>query len=263
MILRYGRLYLNFLRFSFSRAMEFRVDFFFRIFMDILFYVINIAFYLIVYAHTSELGGWTQDEAMVFVGCYLFLDALSMTVLANNLFYLPVLINRGDLDYYLTRPVSPLFFLSLRDFAANSFVNLLVAVGLLAYFIAQYEGPATAGRILLLVMFLLVGAGLRYMVRMLTIIPVFWWQSGRGLEMIFYNMTRFVERPDRIFTGWVRRLLISVLPFALMASFPARMFLEKFDWLIAAHMLAVTVCFGFVLAGFWRAGLRAYSSASS
>ena len=262
-MLRYARLYLKFLRFSFSRAMEFRVDFFFRIFMDVLFYVINIAFYLIIYSLTSELGGWTQNETMVFVGCYLFLDALSMTVLANNLFYLPVLINRGDLDYYLTRPVSPLFFLSLRDFAANSFVNLLIAVGLLVYFIVHYEGPVTVGRVVLLALFLMVGAVLRYTVRMLTIIPVFWWQSGRGLEMIYYNMTRFVERPDRIFTGWVRRLLTSVIPFALMASFPARMFLEKFSWLIALHMLAVTICFGFVLAWFWKAGLRAYSSASS
>ena len=33
-MIRYLRLYGYFLRFSFSRAMEFRFDFFFRIFMD-------------------------------------------------------------------------------------------------------------------------------------------------------------------------------------------------------------------------------------
>ena len=32
---------------------------------------------------------------------------------------MPLAINRGELDYHLIRPVSPLFMLSLRDFAAN------------------------------------------------------------------------------------------------------------------------------------------------
>ncbi len=262
-MLRYARLYLYFLRFSFSRAMEFRMDFFFRIFMDVLYYVINIAFYRIIYLHTSSLGGWREDQTMVFVGCYLFLDALSMTVLSNNIFMLPQFINRGDLDYYLTRPVSPLFFLSLRDFAANSFVNLLVATGLLGYFIAQYQGEVTVARVSLLVVFLLLGAVLRYVIRMIVIIPVFWWRSARGLEAVFYNLTRFIERPDGIYTGWVRRVLTSVLPFALIASFPARLLLEAFDWRIMLHMIVVTICFSFVLMRFWGAGLRAYSSASS
>lgn len=239
------------------------MDFFFRIFMDVLFYAINVAFYRVIYSHTPSLGGWTEAQAMVFVGCYLFLDALSMTVLSNNLFFLPTYINRGDLDYYLTRPVSPLFFLSLRDFAANSFVNLLLAAGLLGYFICQYDGDVAAWRVALLMVLLLVGALLRYIIRMFTIIPVFWWQSARGLEMVFYNLTRFIERPDRIFTGWVRRLLTSVIPFALIASFPARLFLDAFDWRILAHLLVVTICFGFGLSLFWKAGLRAYSSASS
>ena len=66
---RYARLYLCFLRFSFSRAMEFRVDFFFRIFMDAFFYFINIAFFKVVFLHTSLLGGWGEEQMMVFVGC--------------------------------------------------------------------------------------------------------------------------------------------------------------------------------------------------
>ena len=45
------------------------------------------------------------------------------------MWWLPMLINRGDLDYYLVRPVSTLFFVSFRDFAANSFVNLVIATG--------------------------------------------------------------------------------------------------------------------------------------
>jgi ABC-2 type transport system permease protein len=260
---RYFKLYLNFLRFSFSRAMEFRIDFFFRIVMDVFYYGVNIAFFKIIFLHTSLLGGWNEAQMMVFVGCFLVLDALNMTMLANNLYNLPLFINRGDLDYYLIRPVSSLFFLSLRDFAANSFVNLIMAVGILGWAIVGYPGPVSLQGLAFLGLMLLMGFMLQFAVRILTIVPVFWWHSGHGLEIVYWHMVRFVERPDRIFTGVVRVLLLTVLPFGLMASFPARMFLEPFNWMVLLHLLVVTVGFWLVALLLWRRGLRAYSSASS
>jgi ABC-2 type transport system permease protein len=128
---RYLRLYLYFLRFSFSKAFEFRVDFWFRVVMDAFYYAVNIGFYRVLYVHTDLLAGWDERQVMVFVGSYLVVDGLNMTVFANNLWWLPINVNKGNLDYYLVRPVSPFFFLTLREFAANSFVNLLLALGVL------------------------------------------------------------------------------------------------------------------------------------
>ena len=46
---RYLRLYAYFLRFSFSRAMEFRFDFFFRIVMDLVWYVMHLVFFRVLF----------------------------------------------------------------------------------------------------------------------------------------------------------------------------------------------------------------------
>ena len=75
----------------------------------------------VLYTRTGLVGGWTLDQTYMFACGYLFVDAIHMTLFANNMWMLPVFINKGDLDYYLVRPVSSLFFLSLREFAANSF----------------------------------------------------------------------------------------------------------------------------------------------
>ena len=178
--MRYLTLYLHFLRFSFSRAMEFRVDFFFRVVMDVVYYIVHLAFFTIIYQHTTLLGGWTLDQTYVFVCGYLFIDALHMTVFSNNLWWLPIFINRGDLDYYLVRPISSLYFLSLRDFAANSFLNLLIAAGLLTWSLVRYPGPLGPGRLLLYFAFLLVGFVIHYQLRMAFIIPVFWTTPTTG-----------------------------------------------------------------------------------
>ena len=65
--MRYLTLYAHFLRFSFSRAMEFRLNFFFRVVMDVVYYVVNLAFFTVIYQHTTLLGGWTLDQVYVFV----------------------------------------------------------------------------------------------------------------------------------------------------------------------------------------------------
>ncbi len=260
---RYLRLYLYFLRFSFSKALQFRADFFFRIGMDVVFYVVNILFYDVIYTHTDLIGGWSREQMTVFVGGFLLIDALNMTVFADNLSNISFLVNRGDLDYYLVRPVSSLFFLSLREFAASSFVNLLTAAGILAAAIVSYHGPKPPGKVVLFILLIVNGTYLRYLVRMLTVIPVFWIHSNRGLELTFYHFVRFLERPDTIFTGAIRIILVTVLPFSLMASFPARILLEEFSWKLVLHIMTVTLLMSMAVALFWKKGLDAYSSASS
>jgi ABC-2 type transport system permease protein len=260
---RYLRLYLHFLRFSFSKAMEFRLDFTFRFFMDIIYYLVNIYFFKIIYLHTPMLVGWREDQIMVFVGAYLLVDAINMTVFSSNLWMLSAYINKGDLDYYLLRPVSPLFFLSLREFSANSFMNLIIALLFFIYSLTQLQGSIAPLELLLFVLLLINGTLLYYCIQMITIIPVFWTHSARGFVDLFYSMTMAMERPDKIFTRWLRPLFTIILPFSLIASFPARLFLDGFDWQTFLHLSAVTVVVWIVMLSFWKAGLRNYSSASS
>lgn len=261
--MRYFRLYIDFLRFSFSRALEFRLDFFFRVIMDVLFYAVNILFFKIIYLHTDTLAQWTEPQVMIFVGGFMVVDALQMTIISNNMWMLPQLVNRGDLDYYLVRPVSPLFFLSLRDFAANSFLNLVIAVGFFVWAVLNYPGPLSLGNMLLYLVFLLNGCFLYYLFRLLSVLPVFWTQSGQGLDVLFWNFTKFMERPDRIFAGFVRAVLMTVLPFALMVSVPTHFLFEGFDLGVVLNIVGVTVVFTLIVAWIWNRALRSYSSASS
>lgn len=260
--MRYLRLYLYFLRFSFSRAAEFRLDFYFRVVMDCIYYAVNIAFFGIIYGQTELVGGWTAEQAYVFVCGFLFVDAVNMTFFANNMWLLPMLINKGDLDYYLVRPVSSLFFVSLRDFAANSFLNLAIAGGLVAWSLWNLGG-LTAGGTLLYVIFLLNGVYVVYLLRLIFITPVFWLHSSRGLDELNWTLERFSERPHQIYSGWLRRFLVTLLPYAFLSSIPSHVLFGGLTPELLLHTLAVTGGLTAFALWFWRRGLRAYSSASS
>lgn len=260
---RYFRLYLYFLQFSFSKAMEFRLDFSFRIIMDIFYYGVNILLFKVLYLHTDLIVGWTQEQMMIFVASYLLVDAINMTIFSTNMWWIPYYINRGELDYYLIRPVSPLFFLSLREFSANSFVNLLMALGFFVYALSSYSGSFSFLELLGLIVLLLNGTLIYYCIQMCMILPVFWTQSARGFADLFYSMGIAMERPDRIYRGWLRSVFTIILPFALIASFPVRVFLEGFDNMTMLHLIIVTVGLWIVMLTIWRKGLKNYSSASS
>lgn len=263
MSVRYVRLYAACVRFSFQRALEFRLDFFFRVFMDALWYVVNLAFFEVLHRHTPLLGGWDLAQLRVFAAALFVADALHMTLFSNNAWWFPTFVNRGDLDYHLLRPVSSLFFLSVRDFAVNSFLNLLMAVGLLTWALLTCTHALEAARVLLFLGALLLGVFVHYCVLFLFLVPVFWMPGSSGLRDFFYVTDRFTARPDGLFTGWMRRLLVSLLPLALVASFPTRILFEDDPWSLLAHMLIVAVLAFLALVALWRRGLRAYSSASS
>lgn len=261
--MRYLKLFFRFVEFSVGRSLEFRMDFFFRVFMDLVYYLMNIAFFQILFLHTGILGGWDVHQTMIFIAGFCVIDAMYMTLFSNNLWWFPRFVNQGDLDYHLVRPVSSLFMLSVRDFATNSFINFLMTLGVLAWAVLTYPGDFGFGKVLLFLCFLILGLIVQYLLRMTFIIPVFWTHSSRGLDSFYYQMSHVVERPDRIFRGWVRLFLSWVLPFAVIASIPAHLVLEAFNWKVFLHLLAVIVIYAGVVGMFWRAGLRAYSSASS
>ncbi len=231
--------------------------------MDLAYYGVSIAFFKILFLNTPALGGWTEPQVMIFVGAHLVLDAIQMTVISSNLWELPAAINKGEVDYYLVKPVSTLFFLSFREFAVNSVVNLGIAAGFLSWALYQYPEPFSALRLISFIFFLLIGFFIYYGVRLLVALPVFWLQSPYGLERIFYSMMPLMERPDAIFRGPLRLIILTILPFGLMVSFPARIFFEGVTVLRAVHMLGTTVLLWVVVLAVWRAGLKNYASASS
>lgn len=261
--MRYLRLYLHFLRFSASRALEFRLDFFFRIVMDVVYYAVNLAFFTVLFGHTAELGAWSLDQVYVFVCGFLWVDAVFMTVFANNMWWLPIFINRGDLDYHLVRPVSSLFILSLRDFAANSFVNVILATSLLAWSLLRYPEALHPAFLLLFLAMLLLGVLFHWAVRILFILPVFWIHSGRGLDEVAWQLGKLGERPHQIYQPWLRAILLTVLPLALCHSVPAHVLFGGPRIGPAAGVVAVAVGFAVGLRLLWNRALRSYSSASS
>jgi ABC-2 type transport system permease protein len=117
--------------------------------------------------------------------------------------------------------------------------------------------------LILFLSLLIVGAVLHYTLQMTFVIPVFWMHSSMGLREVLFSMEQYITRPLGIFRGWMARILVSVLPFALIVSFPTRALFQGFQTSLLLHMLGVTSVAFLMMVLLWRRGLRSYTSASS
>jgi ABC-2 type transport system permease protein len=92
---------------------------------------------------------------------------------------------------------------------------------------------------------------------------VFWLHVPHGLQEVFYSVANSAQRPHKIYTGYVRRLLVTALPFAVVISFPVQALFEGPSVGLVLHTAAVVVGMFLFLLWLWRRALRSYVSASS
>jgi ABC-2 type transport system permease protein len=235
--------------------------------MDTCFYAANFGIFKVIFLHSDELGGWNEAQVMVFMSVYFVVDAINMIFISSGMWNFPKIVNKGELDYYLLRPVSTLFFLTFREINLASVINLFMALGILVWAVLRLTNDPGLNHheasFWMLLLGILFGSFFLWAFQVLVTLPVFWTHSVEGLRGLFYNALILSERPDGIFTGWTRKTLSTVLPYSLIASFPARLFLDQ-NWQGSfIHLLVMVLLFSLVLRFGWQKGLRAYSSASS
>lgn len=262
-IKRHIRTYLALVRFSLSRTMEFRFDLFFRFIMDCIFYSLSIAFFHIIFMHTQLLAGWGYHEVLLFLAGGLLLDGIFMTAIARNIWELPRLVNKGELDFQIIRPVSTLFFVMTRHFDFSSFLNVLLGFAILVYAIGLFPEPLTISQLLGYGFLLLNGLVLMVILRMFTVLPVFWTHSELGFHMLYSSLEQVTERPEVIFRGVSHVIFTTVFPFIIMTSFPARWFFGDLSWLEFSYALSLSLIFFFLMLYVWSRGMKVYTSASS
>src|ERR1700757_1886723 len=97
---RYVRVYLALARYGLARELAFRGNFVIKLFVEVLWLAIVLAFYETIFTKTSSVASWTRTEYMFFVGCYFALLALIEGLFLSNCSEFAELVRTDDLDFY-------------------------------------------------------------------------------------------------------------------------------------------------------------------
>ena len=115
---RYFRLLGVFAKYSLMSALEYRINFITGMTVEVGWMFIKLLYVAIIYKAGTNIGILTPDHILLFVGTYMLMTGFYMLYF-GNFASLPGMVQQGELDLYIVKPVSLQFLVTLRrlDFA--------------------------------------------------------------------------------------------------------------------------------------------------
>ena len=95
------------IKLRFQHLMMFRLGFWGPFFVDGSLFVIQLIVFQAIYANVDTIGPWGKGEMVIFIGTFSLVNAVNMVVYFFGVNGISGKIRNGDIDLYLTKPVSP------------------------------------------------------------------------------------------------------------------------------------------------------------
>jgi len=265
---RYLRLLAHLGRYTLSRELAFRGNFLVKVSVEVLWLFILVAFYRVVFARTSSVAGWSQDEYFFFVGCFFAMNGLVETFFMENCNDFGELVRTGDLDFLLLRPIDEQFLITCRRIDWGTGPNVLMGAGLMAFALKNMHWQFDAVRVLAFLVTFACSTSIAYSFMVLLTSVSVWMVRNQSLMEMWWLFTSLARYPKEIFNNgtWaapVGRFFTFVLPILLVVNVPSAAMVRVLDPWMIGFTLAATVVLAFVSRWFFFVALRSYRSASS
>ena len=230
--------------------------------VDIVWMAVQLSLFKVIYAHTPSINGWTEPKAFFFLGVFFASDAIFTTFFQRNFWNFSDLVNKGELDILLTKPIHPLFLALTRTINLTGVFN----IGLGLAIAIRYATPAGFPGGLAWGWFfpwLLVGVVASVLLRFAFSVWIFWTERNWAITRLYFAFFSIADKPDVMFPPMLRFFLKTILPFSLIGAVPARALLEGLSLQESALVAFVLLAFFGINRELWRRGLMRYQSASS
>lgn len=265
---RYIRLWLALARFSLVRELAFRSNFLVKIFVEVLWLGILIAFYETVFARTDVVANWTRYEYLFFLGFYFALGGLLETFFMENCNNFADLVRTGDLDFFLLKPMDEQFLVSCRSIDWSCAPNVLMGAGVMVAAFISSGNAFDPGRAMLFLIMLVCGTALAYGFLLLLTSASVWFMRNQSLFEMWWLFSTLMRYPREIFQGTIAYpagLFFSfVVPIMLVTNVPASIMMRPiFEPILVIYTIVATVVVLGLSRWFFRFALERYRSASS
>ena len=263
--MRYVHLYFSCIRRSIISRLEYKKD---TIVALSSFFFSNLcslaALYFILQA-IPALAGYSLAEVGFFYGFsmlpialdHLFSDELWLVAYRR--------VKDGDMDMHFLRPVPVLFQVFAETFQPGGFGEMILGVAMIAICALNLTVTVTFGAIAALCVGAVFGAVIITSLKVAIAALAFIFKRSGPLLQVVYNFSSYAKYPLAIYPGFIRALLIFVLPFGLFISLPVDTLLygTSNPWLLCLAIIGAAAVFFTLAVWVWTACERRYESTGS
>ncbi len=224
--------------------------------------VMTVAFLLLIRGNVQTFAGYSTDQLVIFFLMYQILD-VSSQVLFRGVYLFSNLIKSGEFDFYLSKPINPLFraLTGLPDINDALFlVPNMVLAGYLLSTLSVHITITSAVLFFILCMnsFLMITALHIFILAVGILIT-----EVDGMVWLYRDLTRLGQFPITMYAEPLRLTLFFVVPIGFMLTIPAQVLSNLVPTYSVAFTLTVGILFFLLSLRTWSFAVKRYSSASS
>jgi ABC-2 type transport system permease protein len=253
---------LQIARLSYAKSATYRVDYVLRLARIVIELTSSILFIDVIFSKTNSLVGWSKPEMFLVYAIWILILCTQYLFTSDSFFQTSQDIQKGKLDFLLTKPMDSQFLASFRQVHVDNIIRILGAVVILVYSLFALQINVSNLTILLFLFQLVSGTIAFYSFMFLSVIFTFYTLGIEQLS-IFDSLLQVGKYPTDIFPKSWSVIFWSILPVAYFSTLPARTLLGKID--TVSYVLSVVIPFVllFAVRKLWYFSLRFYFSASS
>ncbi|MGZ4358239.1 MAG: ABC transporter permease [Gaiellaceae bacterium] len=273
---RIGRsftLYARCLAVQIKAVLEYQADFWILMMASVLMNLVGFVFLWTIFTKIPSVNGWSFWEVVVIYALVFVAEGVG-SLFFEGTWNLAFLVNRGELDFMLLRPVSPISQVMSCAIGMNGLGNLLLGGTLIGLSLAHLQIHWTAGKIALALLLLVSSVSIKVGLNLATNASAFWFQNPFSVfAFSMHQLGDLARYPITIYALGVQAMITVAIPFAFISFFPAGAVFAKGDWNVGgvelplrwlglATPLVAAYCLGMGVYLF-RRGLRRYESAGN
>ncbi|MBQ2991258.1 MAG: ABC-2 family transporter protein [Clostridia bacterium] len=257
------RLYMHYVSLNLRSAMQHKTSFFLQIAGQLLTSMTTFLGITFMFMRFKQVGGYTYSDMLVCFSVVMLQFSLA-EMFARGFDTFPSMVRKGEFDRVLVRPRGAVLQVLGARFELTRIGRLLQALIIFVYGVSASHVEWTALRILTLVSMLLGGTLL--FAGLYLVYAAFCFFTLEGLEFmnIFTDGAReYGKYPVDVYGEKMKKFATFVIPYALVQYYPLQLLIGCSDcWQYALYPLGaapfLAACYGF-----WRFGVRHYTSSGS
>jgi ABC-2 type transport system permease protein len=248
--------------------MEYRGEFISMFIAQLFSYGFEFLMIWIMINKFKTLGSWSAFEVMLIYSINLCSYGLAGTFFYSTHYRLPGMIQNGDFDEVLLRPLNPFSYLMARHFNFGYVSHITLSIVTMAICFIELDVSFTAVRFIFLIIILLSGTLIQSAMFIYVVVPSFWMIKSSSLSGFLWAFREYVQYPLSIYNKTVQILLTLIIPYGFISFYPAQFFLKKNDFMmfhpVFQYLSPIAGIIMFMGAyKLWNIGIKSYTSTGS
>jgi ABC-2 type transport system permease protein len=262
-IKRYIRLYKELLRFSLQYYLAYRANLINSIIASVGWGAFQFVYIQLLTIRTRSAFGWTKNELIILAIVYTIMMGIFHFLFSHNMSRLSRIIDKGELDFLLLKPIDSQFFVSLYVQNYPNLIRVILGIILLFVYLQIIHLTFSLMGWVGFLCFIFFGIMLLYSLWMFYSTFLIWFPRLTNLIDFLYTIDGMARYPSEMIKRLSIGILIFVLPFTLSVATPVKILVRgMFDGDVI-YLVVISIGMFLFSRAFWLYALRHYTSAGS